>query len=76
MFVFIPGVIPPVRFDPGGKDPAEISIQAVTYLFSRFYPRNSEKEKILNNYANIYREKHRFKLFVSLIKTIFFRYLS
>ena len=31
MFVFIPGSIPPVRFGPGGTDPAEISIPAVTY---------------------------------------------
>ena len=32
MFVFIPGSIPPVRFGPGGTDPAEISIPAVTYI--------------------------------------------
>ena len=33
MFVFIPGSIPPVRFGPGGTDPAEITIPAVTYIF-------------------------------------------
>ena len=33
MFVFIPGSIPPVRFGPGGTDPAEISIPAVTYIY-------------------------------------------
>ena len=31
MFVCIPGSIPPVRFGPGGTDPSEISIPAVTY---------------------------------------------
>ena len=33
MLVFIPGSIPPVRFGPGGTDPAEISIPAVTYTY-------------------------------------------
>ena len=32
MFVFIPGSIPSMRFEPGGTDPAEISIPAVTYI--------------------------------------------
>ena len=29
MFVFIPGSIPPVRYGPGGTDPAEISIPKI-----------------------------------------------
>ena len=33
MFVFIPGSIPPVRFRPGGTDPAKISISPVTYIY-------------------------------------------
>ena len=32
MFVLIPGSITPVRFGPAVKDPAEISIPAVTYI--------------------------------------------
>ena len=34
MFVFIRGSIPPVRFGPGGTDPAEIPIPAVTYILT------------------------------------------
>ena len=38
MFVFIPGSIPPVKFGPGGTDPAEISIPAVTYIYKCSWP--------------------------------------
>ena len=45
MFVFISGSIPPVRFGPGGTDPAEISIPAVTYTL---YTTNEEEVESRN----------------------------
>ena len=32
MLVFIPSSITPVKFEPGGTDPAEMSFRAVTYI--------------------------------------------
>ena len=34
MFLFIPGFIRPVRFWLAGTDPPELSILAVTYIYS------------------------------------------
>ena len=47
MFVFNPGSIPPVRFGPGGTDPAEISISAVTYIMNRKPQSNYNRRLIL-----------------------------
>ena len=37
MFVFIHEFIPAVLIGPGGSGPAEISISAVTYIFSTVF---------------------------------------
>ena len=53
MFVFNPGFIPPVRFGPGGTDPAEIYIPAVTSTFNRSR-RVQGPEKNLQNSPKVF----------------------